>query len=75
MQGVESAPGKAHLRGHCVTRETTKPTLNAVAVTLAIGMLLLLACGTLAWWRLPLGALAFLAWVPVRRRSRSGRRE
>jgi len=54
MQGVESAPGKAHLRGHCVTTDPTKPTLNAVAVTLGIGMLLLLAGGTLAWWLLPL---------------------
>lgn len=37
-----------------MTTEPAKSPLNAVVITLAIGALLLLACGTLVWWLLPL---------------------
>ena len=40
-----------------MTTESTTARLNAVVITLTMGVLLLLACGTLVWWLLPLDSV------------------
>ena len=40
-----------------MTTDPTKAPLNAVGISLAIGLLLLLVCGTLAWWLLPMDSV------------------
>lgn len=40
-----------------MTGEPTKTPLNAVGITLAIGVLLLLVCGALVWWLLPMDSV------------------
>lgn len=54
--GVD-APADAHVRGDRVTIDPKKSPLNAVGISLAIGLLLLLVCGTLAWWLLPMDSV------------------